>query len=212
MTAATEIDWSKPVRMTEAEYLAFEEQSEEKHEFDDGIVRPLSRLIMFGADGMAGGAIEHGRRIMRASRVVSTKLVGTGCEAFPSDVAVKARNDTRYSYPDLSIVCGKVEGDPIAPERIINNPICVIEVLSPGTADYDRTDKFEKYARIESLREYVLIEHDRPVAQTLYREADGRWTFANFQGRDAVVKLRSVAIDLPLAALFDEPADGAASD
>ena len=52
---ANQIDWTKPVRMTEAEYLAFEETALEKHEFYDGIVRPLGMLII-----MAGGAIEHG--------------------------------------------------------------------------------------------------------------------------------------------------------
>ncbi len=186
--------------MTEAEYLAFEAQSDEKHEFDDGVVRPLSRLIM-----MAGGTRSHSRVIARIIRSIGNALDGTGCEVYESNLAVKARNDVRYSYPDASIVCGKPEEDPASSDHVINNPICVIEVLSPGTAKYDRTDKFDSYARIESLREYVLIEHDDPVIQTLYREEDGRWTFASFHGRDAVAKLRSVDIEIPLNALFDMP-------
>ncbi len=144
---------------------------------------------------------------------------------FGPDQAVKARNDPRYSYPDVSIVCGEIEGDPVNPSLFINNPICIIEVLSPGTQQYDRTAKFDKYARIESLREYVLIEHDQPAAQTwhdvqliredpdaaraaqaLYREDDGRWTFANFHGREQIVPLRSVEIEVRLTDIF--PADG----
>jgi Uma2 family endonuclease len=197
--AEADIDWSKPVRMTEAEYLAFEAKSEEKHEFDDGIVRPLSRAIM-----MAGGTFEHSRTISLTLTATNLALRGTKCMAFESNLAVKARNDARYSYPDISIICGEPERDPASPDRVVNNPVCVIEVLSPGTADYDRTEKFDKYARIASLREYVLMESARPVVQTLYREDDGRWTFAHFLGRDAIVTLRSVDIELRLSDIFPE--------
>ncbi|MEM1012949.1 MAG: hypothetical protein AAGI46_12105 [Planctomycetota bacterium] len=39
-----DIDWSKPVCMTEEQYLAFDDQSRDKHEYDaDGHVIPLSR-------------------------------------------------------------------------------------------------------------------------------------------------------------------------
>lgn len=183
--------------MTEAEYLAFEEQAEEKHEFDDGLVRPLSRLIM-----MAGGTIPHSGVITNTLVTCSNALRGTGCRVFDSNLAVKARNDPRYSYPDATIICGDPQGDPVAPTRIVNNPLAVIEVLSPGTERYDTTDKFDKYARIPSLREYVLIEHDRPRVQTLYRDDDGRWIFANFIGIDARVTLRSVGIELPMEELY----------
>jgi Uma2 family endonuclease len=112
------IDWDKPVHMTEAEYLEFEQNSEERHEFDDGVVRPLSRLI-----GMAGGTIRHSRAGSRLIRHIGNALESSSCEVFGPDQAVKARNDPRYSYPDVSIVCGEIEGDPVNPSLFINNPI-----------------------------------------------------------------------------------------
>lgn len=49
-----------------------------------------------------------------------------------------------------------------------------MEVLSPGTAEFDRDQKFQQYARMEPLKEYVLIEYvlisnDRPALDRYYR-------------------------------------------
>jgi Uma2 family endonuclease len=45
----------------------------------------------------------------------------------------------------------------------------IVEVLSPGTAEFDRDQKFQQYARMEPLKEYVLISNDRPALDRYYR-------------------------------------------
>ena len=70
---AASLDWTKPVRMTEAEYLEFEESARLRHEFYDGVVRPLGLLI-----GMAGGTYEHGLVIANVLRSAGNRLDGTG--------------------------------------------------------------------------------------------------------------------------------------
>jgi Uma2 family endonuclease len=53
----------------------------------------------------------------------------------------------------------------------ITNPVLVIEVLSPSTADYDRGTKFMLYRSIPDLQHYVLVDsqhhHVEKIRKTL---------------------------------------------
>jgi Uma2 family endonuclease len=194
----SQIDWSKPVRMTEAEYLEFEEASEEKHEFYDGFVRPLSRII-----GMAGGSEPHSLSASNLLVALAMGLRGKPCRVYGSDLQVKPRNDTRYSYPDVSVVCEDPEYDPnVSGRRAINNPILIVEVLSPSTEGYDRGIKFERYRKIESLQEYVIVDSRRPLVQSIYRDGKGGWSIAFANGLDETVVFRSVGVEVPMREIY----------
>jgi len=41
------------------------------------------------------------------------------------------------TYPDVTVVCGRAELDP-EDRNTITNPVVVVEVMSPGTAEHDR--------------------------------------------------------------------------
>jgi Uma2 family endonuclease len=195
---ASQIDWSKPVRMTEEEYLAFEEASEEKHEFYDGIVRPLSQII-----GMAGGSEQHSLVASNLLVALATGVRRKPCRVYGSDLQVKPRNDARYSYPDISVVCDEVEYDPsVSGRRAINNPVIVVEVVSPSTEGYDRGIKLERYRKIESLEEYVIVDSRRPLVQTVYRDGNGGWSIAFAAGLEDVVKFRSVDIEVSMREIY----------
>ena len=206
---AEQLDWTKPVRMTEAEYLAFEETALEKHEFYDGIVRPLGMLIK-----MAGGAIPHGVIIANAHRFLGNRLDGSPCRTVDSSVRVKAKTSARYFYPDVTIYCGRPETDPAdRHQTTLLNPTALVEVLSPGTEKFDRTEKFDQLVQIPSLREYALVEQTEAYVQTLYRDDDDRWLFQSWRGgEDAGVTFRSLGVELPFDELyrdveFPDPAD-----
>lgn len=217
---AEQLDWSKPVRMTEEEYLAFEEQAEGKHEFYDGVVRPLTRLIECDPAvlptelrGMAGGTYEHSLVISNAIGALSNALRGTGCRSLDSNMRVRSRASKRYSYPDATILCGAPQFNPPGRRTTIVNPLAVVEVLSPGTEKFDRTEKLQRYQQIETLRECILIESDTPFVQTIYREDDGHWSFKSWLGLNAVAELRSVPVKLPLAELYrDVPLSGSLTE
>jgi len=38
------------------------------------------------------------------------------------------------------------------------NPVLIVEVLFPSTADYDQLSKFRMYRSIASFSEYLLVE------------------------------------------------------
>jgi Uma2 family endonuclease len=103
------------------------------------------------------------------------------------------------------IVCGPplFEEAATGANTTLLNPRVLIEVLSDSTEAYDRGLKFERYREIESFEEYVLIAQDRPSVEVYRRQAAGLWTIQPpYQGLDAVAKLVSAGIDLPLSEIY----------
>ncbi len=172
-------------RYTYEEYLAYERDSELKHEFDDGEIF-----------AMAGGSP---RDSALASRV-SAALENTrppGCTAFQSDMRIRVLATGRATYPDASMVCGPIELD--AADRsgtTITNPVLLVEVLSPSTEEVDRGVKWRDYQRIPSLQEYILVSQDRRI-EVYRRAASGHWDYLD--AREGVVKLAAgPALDLSM--------------
>jgi Uma2 family endonuclease len=49
----------------------------------------------------------------------------------------------------------------------------IVEVVSPGTAVYDRGRKFSLYRRLDSLKEYVLVGSEAKTVEIFRRDSDG---------------------------------------
>ena len=80
--------------MTVADYLAFEEESDIKHEYIDGEICP-----------MTGGTFRHAMIMMNIGGELRQRLKGTDCKVLSSDMRIRV-SPSRYVYPDLSVVCG----------------------------------------------------------------------------------------------------------
>ena len=70
---------------------------------------------------------------------------------------VEAAHGQAYFYPDVVVTCS--EADRASP-MVKREPLFIAEVLSPGTAAYDRGEKFAHYRRIPSLQEVAFIDVD----------------------------------------------------
>jgi Uma2 family endonuclease len=180
-------------RYTFAEYLAYEEASEIKHEFHEGEILAMS-----------GTSPEHALITANAVAALHSVLVGKPCRVYSADLKIGVKPGSRVCYPDASIVCGPLEYDPNDPKRhVVTNPRVIIEVLSPTTEGYDRGDKFRHYRNIPSLAEYVLISQDAPLIETFFRQGDGSWLIAGtFTGLDARARLRALDIDIALSDVY----------
>lgn len=146
------------------EYLEMEEKSLEKHEFYQGEIF-----------AMAGGSIPHNQIIKNSLFSVEEHLRKTDkCQTFPSDQKIHCTTNSLFTYPDLSIVCGKIET--LANHKdIITNPSVLLEVLSPSTQDYDRGSKFKLYRDIPSLKEYIIISSTEILVEKYDKQVDGSW-------------------------------------
>ncbi|MEZ4885436.1 MAG: Uma2 family endonuclease [Chitinophagales bacterium] len=123
------------------------------------------------------------------------------CRISSSDLKVQIEKHNCFYYPDVMVLCGEVA---FAENRtdIVKNPILVIEVLPPSTADFDRGTKFNRYRSLESLQEYVLVSQDKPKIEVWYREEPNLWRISNVIGLEAKVRLHSIGCQISLADIY----------
>ena len=181
------------LEMTYEEYVAFERDAEGKHEFVHGHVYAMS-----------GGSPEHARLSQAIGAALTVALRGKSCAAFSSDLRVRVEATGRSTYPDVTVVCGKLERDAIDADAV-TNPRVIVEVLSPSTESSDRGDKWAHYQRIEFLREYVLVSQSTPRIEVFSRdEAQSGWLYRQY-GAGQTVELRSLETSLDVDAIFANP-------
>jgi len=176
------------------EYLARERESEERHEFLDGQIYE-----------MAGENPRHGAICTNLTRIVSTQLLGTPCQAFSKDTKVRsgpeAPQSTKglFSYPDLVVVCGEIKFHD-QPQHVIINPTVIIEVLSPNTEAFDRGVKWLRYQTwLPTLIHYVMVSQNQPQIEHYSREANGEWRYSRVNQIEGSVTLASIGCTLKLA-------------
>jgi Uma2 family endonuclease len=124
--------------------------------------------------------------------------------AFQSDQKIRVLATGKATYPDASVVCGEIQGDPADPSgATITNPGLIVEVLSPSTEEEDRGNKWQHYQLIPSLMEYVLISQTHARVETYRRLPSGNWEYRDAtEGRvqllgGAMLDLATLHADLP---------------
>ena len=188
------------VIFTAEEYLAFEENAATKHELHDGRLVDYENMTV----DMAGGSLKHSLIATNVISLFKARVSGKRCLVLNSDLAVRIAKSVNYYYPDVSVVCGPPLFDPPEGQRILTNPQLIVEVGSATTAAFDRREKFYNYMRIDTLREYVLIDQEKPSVDTFYRQDNGVWAIGpSFEGLDAVATLRlEGGVTLPLRDIY----------
>ncbi|MDI3286948.1 Uma2 family endonuclease [Polyangium sp. 15x6] len=183
------------LKVTIAEYLALEEASETKHEYLDGQIYDMS-----------GGTPDHGLLAANVILELGAQLRERPCRVHTSDVRVRVQATDLLTYPDVSVVCGKLLRDADDPNAIVN-PIVLVEVLSKSTEGYDRVEKFAHYRQIASLREYVLVSYRTKRIEVYRRAQEGAWILheAHSGSIDLVSIGCSLSVDAVYRGAFEEP-------
>ena len=177
---------------TPEDYLIFEREADTRHEFLDGEIY-----------AMAGESLPHSRICMNLAREVGNKLKGKPCEALSPNMKVRTSTASLFSYPDLTIVCGEPQFHD-RKKDVLTNPQVIFEVLSPSTADYDRTTKFQRY-RLgnETLTDYVLVSQDKLFVEHFAKQIDGNWIYKSYGAIEDVLSIETVECDLNLSEIYD---------
>ena len=81
-------------------------------------------------------------------------------------------------------------------------PDLVVEVLSPGTARRDRTEKFDLY-ELNGVREYWLVDPRDRLVEVYTRDADGFRRVGAYTGGQALVSGVLDGIAITASALFE---------
>jgi len=178
-------------KMTMEEYIEFDKNNEGRWEYFDGEVID-----------MAGGTLNHNQIASNISRVLGNKLEDKGCRALTSDTRLKVPKALPYRYPDVVVVCGEPIIGTIQGQEMLVNPLLIIEVLSPSTAEYDYGIEFTAYQSIESFQEYLLVAQDRPRVTQYVRQPNGQWLRRDIEEMEGVVKFTSVDCELTFSEIY----------
>jgi len=180
-------------QMSYAEYLAQEATSAARHEWLRGEVF-----------AMAGGTPEHAALAMAVGGELRAALRGKPCRVFGADARIRVLATGLSTYPDLSVVCSRLETDP-EDDNAITNPVLLVEVLSDSSEAYDRGEKFAHYRRIPSLREYVMVSQRSTRIEVHRRNEAGRWELFYDAGAGETVELASVGCSLGVDEVYRDP-------
>ncbi len=170
-----------------SEFLDWENRQPQRHEFHRGEVF-----------AMVGARRAHGRVVLNLGRRVAEALEGGPCQAFVESMKVQIAEDT-VLYPDVFVTCDSAD---LATDMIFRSPLLVLEVLSPTTQAYDRSQKFALYRRLESLREYVLVDPETRRVEAFRRSAQGQWVLDDMSDTEALV-LPCIDGRIPLVQVFE---------
>ena len=128
---------------------------------------------------MAGAKADHNIITSNIMMSLGPRLRGSSCRIFTSNLRVHVEANTLFTYPDLSIVCGK----PVFyndDEMNLTNPVVIVEVLSPSTKNYDRGDKFRLYQGLPSLQEYILVDSQAVLVEHFRKDEKGDWPLRKY--------------------------------
>lgn len=176
-----------------AEYLALEERSVTRHEWLEGVIYD-----------MAGGTPDHVGLMGAIAGELRVQLRGKRCRVFPADLKIRVLATGLATYPDASVVCGRLELDP-GDKNAATNPVLLVEVLSDSSEAYDRGEKFAHYRRIPSLQEYVLVSQREPLIEVFRKNEAGKWVLAEEAGKGEVAPLASIGCSLSVDEVYADP-------
>ncbi len=179
------------IPMTEEAFeLVISVESPYRYELIDGIVYD-----------MTGSTPEHSVISSRIDSLLSEQLGLQGpCRVYRDQyVLIPGKPPV---VPDVVITCDRADWDKdkrLKPFKI-QSPLIVVEVLSPGTEQYDRTEKFARYKRCPSLEVYILVSQDQRKIE-VYRKSAG-WQQEIFSN-DETIMLDQLDLELPLAPIYN---------
>src|ERR1700686_3430551 len=114
--------------------------------------------------------------------LVHVEFTGLGkVRVAPFDVQLSQKN---VFQPDVLVILN-AHLDRVLDKKVVGAPDLVVEVASPGTALYDRVNKYEKYAGA-GVQEYWLANTDTRTIQLLVLEAGEYRSLGVFSGQQTL--------------------------
>jgi Uma2 family endonuclease len=174
------------------QYLEMERAAEEKHEYYEGQVYAMS-----------GASWKHNVISKNINTAVLPFLKGKPCDMFGSDLRIHIPENTLYTYPDFSIICGKPETTDKENDTVVS-PSAIIEILSKATRDYDRGTKFNLYRAIPTLTEYILIDSTKISVEIFTKQKDGKWILSEFKQLADSFVFSTIGLTLQLKDIYED--------
>lgn len=150
--------------------------------------------------GMVGVRWEHNRVVANILSYLMNGLRGKGsnCRPFAETFWLKQRFLDLAVFPDVMVRCGPLPPDATS----LEDPVVLFEVVSKGSVQRDRHEKWALYQRIPSLQHYVLVERDQ-IAVDLFDRAEGGFLqHPRAALADEILKLPAIDFEIPIAEIY----------
>lgn len=177
-------------RLSVAEYLVRERSAPYKSEFLNG--------ELFA---MAGSSRRHNLIALNIGAELRNRLRQSPCEVYISDMRVKIARTGLYTYPDVVVACDEPRFEDANVDTLLN-PIVLVEVLPPSTADYDRGRKFEHYRTLSSLQDYFVVAQEPCHVDHFERQRDDTWLLTELEDIQDRISIPSIRCELPLSEVY----------
>lgn len=177
---------------TPEEYLEFEINSQERNEYINGEIIP-----------MTGGLPNHNRLVLNLASALNFALKREPYFVFVTDQRLWIPRQRIYTYPDIMVVQGDLQLQ-AGRKDTVTNPLLIVEVLSKSTQAYDRGDKFKFYRTISSFQEYVLIDQYSIHVEQYYKTESNQWIFSEEDGENSILKLNKVPFEIILGDIYNK--------
>jgi len=173
------------------EYLEMEKASDTKHEFFQGEVFD-----------MAGAGRRHNIIAKNMQGRLFIALEGKPCQPYGSDLRIHIPENTLFTYPDISIICGEINSSKEDDDTAVL-PTVLIEILSPSTKNYDRGGKFKLYRDIPTLKEYILIDTESINIECFRLNAGGHWELEEYKAQEDLLTIEALNISIDIRDIYN---------
>jgi len=173
------------------EYLQFEKDSPEKHEYYQSEI-----FTMAGADA------RHNVIFSNVFGELAYKLKGKPCKPYGSDLRIHVAQNTLFTYPDISIICGEIVPSP-EDKDTATQPTVLIEILSPSTRQYEHGGKFKLYRDIPTLKEFILIDSEAIAIEAYRLNQNNHWELQDYTSVNELFTIPCMDITLPIKEIYD---------
>lgn len=173
------------------EYLALEKEAFEKHEYYKGEIF-----------AMASASNLHNVVFKNIFGNLFISLKGKYCQPYGSDMRIHIPENSLFTYPDISIICGDFLPSN-EDEDSATQPTVIIEILSPSTKNYDRGVKFMLYRAIPALKDYILIDSESIHAEHFTINKEGLWQLKECNKPEEKIIIESLNIELLMKDVYE---------
>lgn len=177
---------------TPEEYLEFEINSPERHEYINGEIIP-----------MTGGLPNQNLIIGNLYAALNFLLKREPYFVFVTDQRLWIPKQRIHTYPDIMVVEGALQLQ-TGRKDTITNPLLIVEVLSKSTQTYNQGNKFKFYRTIPSFQEYILIDQYSIHVEQYYKTESNQWIFSEEDGEESILKFHKVPFEIVLGDIYNK--------
>ena len=178
-----------PVRMTVAEFLAWNPPTAQLWQLVDG-----------EPQAMAPAGVTHGALQSALSYLITRHFEEQArhCRVITAPgVIPRVQSDTNVRIPDLAVTYSEYDAE----ESSLTDPVLLIEILSPS----DQAETWANvwtYTTMPSVQEILVLKTASIGAELLRRNQDGSWPSqpSTIEAGDLI--LESIGFSFPLAAAY----------